>query len=76
MIDLIRATWQDLVHNPARARIWIRAFAMWLFGILVPVASVGWDVAEHWTLRAWIGHLVFAAVLGTAGLISSHGPRE
>jgi hypothetical protein len=70
VIPVLKSMIHALLWDPMAFRRWARGFALWLGGAAVMVASVGWEVAQHWTLREWLGRLAIAGVLGIGGLIS------
>lgn len=71
MITLWRKFWHALLWDELAARRWLRGAVLCVGGAGITVASVGWDVAQGWTLRDWAGRLVFAAVLGAGGMITA-----
>jgi hypothetical protein len=74
--ELLRQNWHELMYDPARARIWLRGFVLWLGAVGAEMFGAGIDHVTNWTLREWLVRFVIAGFIGTTGLISSHGPRQ
>lgn len=71
MIPLFRGLVHALLYDELAAKRWIRGFMLWLGGSAVMVASVGWEVAQAWSLREWFGRLSIAGILGLGGMITA-----
>ena len=71
MIPLLRKLVYALLWDELAARRWVRGFLLWLGGAGTTVMAVGWDVAREWTPREWAGRMVFASVLGVAGMVTA-----
>ncbi len=71
MIPLVRSIVHALLWDPLAARRWIRGFLLWLGGSAVMVASVGWEVAQAWPFREWVGRLAIAGILGLGGMVTA-----
>jgi hypothetical protein len=48
-----------------------RSFLLWLGAAGMQVMSVGWDMASAWSWQEWAKRLLFAAILGAAGLLAA-----
>jgi hypothetical protein len=71
MIPLVRRLVHALLWDELAAKRWVRGFFLWLGGAAVMVASVGWEVAQGWSVKEWVGRLAIAGIAGIGGMITA-----
>lgn len=71
MIPLVQKLIYALLWDELAARRWVRGFLLWAGGAAVMVASVGWEVAQAWSVREWVGRLAIAGILGAGGMVTA-----